>query len=256
MHKWHQVQKFAHHWLHEINEHSLHEPFAYDIYTSVVVPSRTQNPDEQIERIRETYLSEKKTVHLNSPGANSTFTKRSLYQTAFHGSTKPRHAQMLTLLATYYGSKMLLELGTSLGLTSLYLSSVPGSNLVTIEGDPMLCTEAKKNLGNSGNVRVISGNIDDTLDQVLADMNTVDFAYFDANHRYRPTIDYFEKTLQYCHEQSVLVFDDIHWSAEMSNAWHDISKHPRVSVTMDFYHMGWVFLKPMERKYDYILSLN
>jgi len=41
-----------------------------------------------------------------------------------------------------------------------------------------------------------------------------------------------------------LVFDDIHWSAEMEKAWLEIKSHPSVQYTIDIFFLGFVFFRP------------
>jgi predicted O-methyltransferase YrrM len=52
----------------------------------------------------------------------------------------------------------------------------------------------------------------------------IDFVYIDGNHRYEPTMKYFDLLMQYSHEGTILVSDDIHWSLEMTQAWKAIEK--------------------------------
>ena len=44
-------------------------------------------------------------------------------------------------------------------------------------------------------------------------------------------------------ENSILIFDDIHWSEEMELAWKEIQNHPLVTVTIDLFFIGIVFFR-------------
>ena len=68
-------------------------------------------------------------------------------------------------------------------------------------------------------------------------------AYVDGNHRYEPTIRYFQLLLSHAHNDTILIFDDIHWSAEMEKAWKEIQQHPSVRCTVDLFYLGFVFLR-------------
>ncbi|RYF62388.1 MAG: SAM-dependent methyltransferase, partial [Cytophagaceae bacterium] len=87
----------------------------------------------------------------------------------------------------------------------------------------------------------------------IASLNPVDFVFFDANHRYEPTVRYFEICLTNIHNDTVFVFDDIHWSDEMEQAWAYIKVHPSVSVTVDLFWVGLVFFRREQPKQDFIL---
>jgi predicted O-methyltransferase YrrM len=175
-------------------------------------------------------------------------------------SQKPaRFGRLLYRLARHFGAKTILDLGTSLGLTTAYLAEAARLNdgrVLTFEGCPQTAAVARTNFTrlNLQNTTVIIGNIDETLPEQLAALETIDFVFFDANHRYEPTIRYFETCLAKKHNDTVFVFDDIHWSDEMEQAWAYISKHPSVSVTIDLFWVGLVFFRHEQPKQDFVLQ--
>jgi predicted O-methyltransferase YrrM len=81
----------------------------------------------------------------------------------------------------------------------------------------------------------------------------LDFAYFDANHRFEPTVQYFEDCLPYIQNDSVFIFDDIYWSEGMTRAWEHIKAHPRVTLTVDLFWIGLVFFRTEQVKEDFVL---
>ena len=256
MHRWHQVRTYLHHWLYAENEHGLHEPFAFDLFKDVVAANRKSIGNSEIERIRSSYIPLTESVQFQALGAQSTFSERSLKQVALHGGASAHQAKILQDLARKLDCRVIVELGTSLGITSLYLKWEDNVKIFSLEGDPLLVSEARKNVSDNSEIEIIEGNIDDTLPMLLEDLPSIDLLYMDANHRYGPTIDYFEMCRSKLHENSVVVIDDIHWSTEMSMAWQDIKSRPDVGLTMDFYQMGWVFFRAFRQKYHYCLDLR
>jgi predicted O-methyltransferase YrrM len=110
---------------------------------------------------------------------------------------------------------------------------------------------------NLRNVQLIEGNLDDTLAPTLAALSgPIDFVFFDGNHRYEPTLRYFELCLTRRTDQSVFVFDDIHWSAEMDRAWEAIKSHPEVMLTVDLFYMGLVFFRKNQPKQHFSLRFD
>ena len=103
------------------------------------------------------------------------------------------------------------------------------------------------------NIEIIVGDFKDTLSPTLEKIKTIDFGFIDGNHQEMPTINYFEECLNYCHENSVLVFDDIHWSQGMENAWSHIKNHKKVFVTIDLFFVGIVFLNPTQKKEHFVI---
>jgi predicted O-methyltransferase YrrM len=82
-----------------------------------------------------------------------------------------------------------------------------------------------------------------TLSDALDKLTTVDFAFVDGNHRQEPTERYFQQILTKINNDSIIIFDDIHWSREMEQAWETIKKHPSVCCTVDLFFIGIVFFR-------------
>ena len=146
----------------------------------------------------------------------------------------------------HYGPAQIMELGTSLGITTAYLASAnTNAKVTTFEGSASIAQIARQNHGSLGlaNISLLEGNFDDQLPKWLAHNKKVDFAFIDGNHAYKPTIAYFEALLGIVEDHSILVFDDIHWSKEMEAAWAQISAHPRVTLSIDLFFIGIVFFR-------------
>ncbi|HMP88175.1 MAG TPA: class I SAM-dependent methyltransferase, partial [Lacibacter sp.] len=143
--------------------------------------------------------------------------------------------------------RRILELGTSLGITTAYLAKgAPGAEVVSLEGAPAVAKLAAANLAalQSDNTAIVSGNFDSTLAQVLAaNALPFDFVFVDGNHRYEPSVRYFRQLAEQAGPDTVLVFDDIHWSREMEEAWNEICSASGVRLTIDLFFIGLVFFR-------------
>ena len=247
------------HWLSAVNDHSLQAPFVYDFYIKVLKGKGSSEDFLPIEAQRALLLKSKDTITVTSFGAKSRVNNqktRGVRKIARYGITSSSTSQLLVRLIKYYNVKSLIELGTSFGLNSMYLAIDPSCTLTTFEGCPSTLNIARKNFDLLGytNIKAIEGNIDEMLPQHLAAMTgKIDFAYLDANHQYAPTLNYFEWLYQKAHKNTVMVFDDIHWSDEMSRAWKHICADPRVTLSMDLFDLGLVFFKPELSKEHYCL---
>ncbi|RZK22361.1 MAG: class I SAM-dependent methyltransferase [Hymenobacter sp.] len=184
-------------------------------------------------------------------------TQRRVSTIARYAAKPPRLAQLLFRLVNHFQPATILELGTSLGLTTAYLAAATTrSQVITFEGCPNTAAVAHETFEKLGlqNVRLVEGNLDQTLPATLAALpKPVDFVFFDGNHRYEPTLRYFEQCLDKAHEDSVFVVDDIHWSAEMAQAWETIKAHPAVTVTVDLFYVGLVFFRKTQPKQNFWL---
>ena len=150
----------------------------------------------------------------------------------------------------------IVELGTSLGVTTAYMAAVDSRNkVVTYEGCPAVAEIAKENWKMLGikNIECRVGEID--VEKLDAELEQVDVAFVDANHTYASTRAYINILLKKMHAKSVLVVDDIHHSAEMERAWQEICADERVTSTMDLYQMGLVFFDKNYWKRHYVMKL-
>ena len=155
-----------------------------------------------------------------------------------------KQLHLLYRLAEHFIPKTILELGTAVGVSTVYLKkSIPDSRMVTIEGCEALAGRAKRVLKDLRvyNTEVVVGNFDTTLPEVLKTFDKLDMVFFDGNHRKEPTLDYFNLCYPLAHQDSVFIFDDIHWSKEMEEAWKEIQNDSRVTLTVDLFWFGLVF---------------
>ena len=233
--------------------HGIHSPFVFNLVTKVLNDKSQYTEFEKIELLRKQLLSNKTILEIEDFGAGSVkgSTKKRRVQQIASVSLKPKkYAQLLYKLVKYVKPKTILELGTSLGLTSAYLASAnKEAQLITIEGAPSIAAIAKENLDHLQlqNVHLITGNFDETLETVLAKKSAIDFVFIDGNHRKEPTLRYFEQLLKKSTEQSLFVFDDIHWSRDMNEAWTTIKNHSSVTLTIDLFFIGLVFFRKEQK---------
>src|SRR6185295_376097 len=158
-----------------------------------------------------------------------------------------KYAQLLYRIVKYYQPDSVIELGTSLGITTSYLSRArPGGDVFTLEGSTEIAGIARQNFKSLElqNVKVAEGNFDYTLPSVLYHLTSVGVVFIDGNHRCEPTENYFHWLLEKANPDSIFIFDDIHWSKEMERAWEHIKEHPSVRCSIDLFFIGVIFFRP------------
>jgi predicted O-methyltransferase YrrM len=131
-------------------------------------------------------------------------------------------------------------------VTTMYLGGVPDAEqVVTMEGADSVADQAEKAFRDYGyeKIRMVRGDFGERLNQVLQELGQVDLVFVDGNHRKEPVLDYFRKILSVIHNDSCIVFDDIHWSREMEDAWAEICNDNNVRLTIDLHAIGIVFFK-------------
>jgi len=253
-----QLLAYLRHWLlRSGNAHGLHSPFVFGLYTTIIRHDGEFRAYPLVEKRRQELLASDQVLEVTDFGAGSQVAgaggrRRAVRDIARHAAKPPRLAQLLFRLINHFQPATILELGTSLGLTTAYLALASSrSQLITFEGCPSTAAVARATFEQlkTRNVRLVEGNLDQTLPATLAALDKpLDFVFFDGNHRYEPTLRYFETCLAKAHENSVFVLDDIHWSAEMEQAWAAIKAHPAVTVTVDLFYVGLVFFRKQPRQ--------
>ncbi|GAB3901247.1 class I SAM-dependent methyltransferase [Larkinella knui] len=241
--------------------HSLHSPFVFDLYSNLI---RRDNPGEQrfapIRALQQELLKDARKIQITDFGAGSRINasrERAVRDIAKNSQKPARFGRLLYRLIQRFDSRTIVDLGTSLGITTLYeATAAPAAQILTFEGCPQTAAVAQRNFRklNYQNIEIITGNIDETLAERLKTVPAIDLAFFDANHRYEPTVRYFETCLLKVHNDTCFIFDDIHWSDEMEQAWDTIKAHPAVTVSIDLFYVGLVFFRSQQPKQDFILK--
>jgi predicted O-methyltransferase YrrM len=243
------------------NEHAIHSPFLFELYTTVIKEKKELHADyRDLAALRKQLLSSNEVIEIVDLGAGSRVNKSNLrkIKTITKNAEKPeKFGRLFHRLIRRFQPARIIELGTSLGLTTLFIAKAnPEATVTTFEGCPETAHVAKRNFQQAGvsNIDVVLGNIDDTLPQTLSKIDGgIDFLYVDANHRYEPTIRYFEQCLVHATNESVFIFDDIYWSPGMTDAWNYIKAHPRVTLTVDLFWIGLVFFRKEQVKEHFVL---
>ena len=234
--------------------HGIHSPFVFDLVRNVLNDKSKSNDFKKIEMYRKQLLQSKKVLDVEDFGAGSVKSltkKRSIQQIAASSLKPKKYAQLLFKLVQYFQPNNIIELGTSLGITTAYLATAnKKANLQTLEGSTAISNIAKENFTflQVQNIQLVTGNFDDTLETAVAKRSTVDFAFIDGNHRKEPTLRYFEQLLKKANENSLFVFDDIHWSRDMEEAWETIKMHSTVTLSIDLFFIGLVFFRKEQKQ--------
>jgi len=230
--------------------HGVHSPFVYDLIRNVLNDRRHYPFWERIEALRGRLVKDGTMLEVEDMGAGSAVAdgrRRSVGEIARHASKPARLGQLLYRIAHYYKSNSVVELGTSLGLSTAYLASgvSNGVRVWTIEGAAAVAAVAADNFRELGlhSVELVVGNFDRELEGVLSKAGKVDLAFVDGNHRQEPTLRYFHMLMERRAAASILIFDDIHWSSEMEEAWAQIQQDPRVYMTIDLFFIGLVIFR-------------
>jgi predicted O-methyltransferase YrrM len=253
--------KYLSYYLKAVDEHSLHSPLIYDIYHNVIKNKLVNPYYAAIEDERKFLLANDEEIELNDLGAgtsNKVVKSRKVSNVARKSIAPAKKSRLLHRLINYCKPDIVLELGTCLGINTLYLALEESTSAVyTFEGCHNTADVANKlwqKFDFTDKINLVEGNIDNTLQHFLADINQIDFAFLDANHTYKATMEYFDAINEKVHHQSIVVIDDIHWSSGMQKAWQEIKQKDNVFLSIDLFHVGIILFTPLYIKQHYILE--
>jgi predicted O-methyltransferase YrrM len=252
-----QLKTFLTYWLDVVNEHSLHSPFLFDLYTQVI--KGEVDGIAEIENLRSQLLQDNRQILVEDFGKGSKHLsnpKRKISDIAQTSLSDAKFSQLYLRLLEHIKAKTIVELGTSLGINTLYLARKSNSKIFTFEGSGEISeiAEITFEFGSAKNIELIKGDIDATLYSNLSRMPKADFVFIDANHRYEATKKYFGWLLMKIHHSSIMVIDDIHDNPEMERAWKEIKNHDLVYVSIDLYRCGILFFDPSLTKQHVVLQ--
>lgn len=250
---WYRIKQFLRFYLAADTRYQVHSPFVFEFANAVLEDDRWFYAFDDAEAIRRRMLNSDVNLNMNDYGASDdgmTAVQKPipLRRITRLAASSPAQGRRLFRLAEWLKPERMLELGTSVGIGAMYLAAAAReARLLSLEGSEACTHVARANLGILGlnhRADVIQGAFSDTLPRALQSLGQIDLAFFDGHHRKVPTIAYFEQCLSHVHERSVLVFDDIYWSPEMTAAWEQIKQHPRVTFSIDCYDLAFVFFNP------------
>jgi predicted O-methyltransferase YrrM len=280
-----QIKSYLQFLWHSKNEHAVHSPFVFNLLTKCFYDKKFKSEYVVLENYRNELLQNKNTIEVTDFGAGSRVFKSNTRQIAKIAKTagiSPKRAQLLYRIVNYFQPDTILEIGTSLGLATSALSlGNPKASIVTLEGCPETAKQAQLQLqkfssraqsrDSCNNVECVvtefksylekkyssTNSTTEHLSRKLSELNTDYFSliYFDGNHSKKATLEYFELLLPTITNETIWIFDDIHWSKEMEEAWEIIKNHPKVTVSIDTFQWGLVFFRYEQPKQHFIIRV-
>ena len=249
------IFKYLNYYINAKSKYKIHSPFVYDLLINVINYYHYENDFDFIEGLRENLLQDDTYIEVNDLGAKGdkqltidngelTIKNKRIRDIAKDSSKSLKYSQLLYRIVKHFEPKTLVELGTSFGISTMYQAlAADKSRMITVEGNESSADVARQNFKKLGlrNVELIVDNFDNALPEILNKLDRLDYAFIDGNHRKKPTINYFEQCLAKSDHDTILIFDDIHWSEGMEEAWKYIQEHKKVVITIDLFFMGLVF---------------
>ena len=206
--------------------HGIHSPYIFEFVNQILFNSAgIETPAEILEEHRKM-------------SSEYVFVRRS--------SVSTRYGSLLYRIIYWFQPDMILELGTGVGISTIYLSSgAPEIPLHSIEANMERATIAAQLICRRcpGPVSIHWGEMGQKLEELLPLLSPRFVAFVDGNHHYEPTVAYVRELVDRAGDEALIVMDDIYWSRGLLKAWKEIGSWPEVKVSIDLFHSGILLLK-------------
>ena len=240
------------------NEHGVHSPFVFDLVAKCLYDKTPYPEYKMLSDFRKSLLQNQHEIKVTDFGAGSRVFKsdsRKISAIAKNAGISAGRAKLLFRLVKYFNPGSILEIGTSVGLATAALRlGSKRATITTIEGCRRTMTVAKEQFSLSGfpKTNFVAAEFGEAIME-LPSGTKFDFVYFDGNHTKAATLQYFNLLLPTATNDTLWIFDDIHWSPEMEEAWESIRKNPNVTVTIDTFQWGLVFFRKQQEKEHFVI---
>lgn len=228
--------------------HGVHSPFAYRFIREVLRDKTTYPEYGLVEKIRKDLLRNKTTFRKKDLGTGAGMSGKTVMGTMVRRSSVSRKfGRLLFRIARFCKPERILELGSAAGISTAYLAlGNPEAEIISLEGDPVLCRTARNTLQRTGlkNVQVVEGAFKETLPELLTDNRKFDLLFIDGDHRGEALMSYCRQLIPSVAGGGCIILDDIHWSEDMVAGWNKVRTFSGVTLSLDLLQMGILFLDP------------
>ncbi len=239
--------------------HGIHSPFVYDLVSRIFRNKIDPDIVLSIEKIRKQMISDPGKIYINDFGSGSGRRNTNLRKVSYivKNSAVPRkYGILLSNMSKEFGRPHVLEFGTSLGISTMYMAaSCPEAVVYTMEGCQATSEIAAENFKRAGidNIRLLTGPFDEILPMIKSTASEPGLVFIDGNHRKEPLLRYCNELAQISGNNTVIVIDDIYSSSGMSEAWEELKHLNKVTLSVDIFRMGILFFREGLNHYDYVI---
>jgi predicted O-methyltransferase YrrM len=246
---------------HSKNEHAVHSPFVFNLITKCFYDKKSKPEYQILNHYRNILFKNKSIIDVNDFGAGSKVFKsnqRQISKIAKTAGISITRARLLFRLTQYHQPARILEIGTSLGLaTSSLALGNKNATIITVEGCSTTASQCQLMLQKFdwNHVKSIISEFDIFLKTYNLKPEPINMIFFDGNHSKAATLRYFELLLPTICNDTVWIFDDIHWSKDMEHSWEIIKNHSQVTVSIDTFQWGIVYFRKEQNKQHFVIRV-
>jgi len=237
----------------------IHSPFVFDLVTRVFRNKTDPAIVYSIEKVRKRLIRDGRIIDVKDLGAgsdnNGNYLKK-VSDIVRYSAVPEKYGILLANMAAEFGRQMIVEFGTSFGISTMYLAvSCIDTSVFSMECCPATAEIANENFKETGltNIRLKVGSFEDIMPEIISMGIKPGLVFIDGNHRKKAVLDYFEKMAEISDNNTVIIIDDIYYSREMAEAWNEIKQYGKVSLTIDIFRMGFAFFRKGIGRINYMV---
>ncbi len=236
-------------------KHGVHSPFVYSFIAECLTAKMDKNSIKTLSKYYKSLRKSKQLIEVEDHGAGSKKMGRirKVSAIAKNSGSMGKYGRLLFNLSRYFKAKNILELGTSVGIgTTAFALGNPKCSITTV--DACLATQnVARDYWKTHGISV-SNPIHSTFEKfLLHDANIYDIIYIDGHHDGDALLYYMALLKKNCHDETLFIIDDIHWSESMENAWRTLCKNDIYHVSIELYRMGIISPKTTQTKQHFTL---
>ena len=239
--------------------HQIHSPYVYDFVDVCVQKVLPITFQKQLISVSKELRNNHTPIDQFDLGAGSKIKEstNTIARVYKKSSSKGTFFNILYQISSHYQPKLVLELGTNLGLGTIALASgIQSGKVISIEGCKNTLTIAQENISklNLQNIELIHSSFDKYLDNIN---NLIfDLVYIDGDHKGESLERYLTKLNEFTHDETLFILDDIRWSDDMFLAWNNLSKSTDYHLSMDLFKMGILVKKQSKYKEHFVIKIK
>ncbi|NJK83443.1 MAG: hypothetical protein HC912_06100 [Saprospiraceae bacterium] len=219
----------------------VHSPMAYEFAQAILEDNRNFYAFEQLKSLQKLALKDQRSIALTHADQKENPTIGTIQQIAKQNTVKSYYYKLLFRIIHYYKPAFIVELGTSLGLSTMYAAAAAlDRNIYTIEKEPAIANAAKQhfNLLRFKNIETFVGDYHQVFDNELFVEKNIDALIISP--QVDLTLETLEKYMGQLTASSWVIVVGIADKAK-KKIWNAVQEHPKITLSIAVYELGIAF---------------
>lgn len=238
----------------------IHSPFLYAFSNACIFNDPPAEEFIMLENIRKNLKNNESEILVTDYGMGPRFGprkektnnkplqySRQVKSIARNSLQQSAYCRLFYRIVQYLQPETIIELGTSLGLTTCYFAlGNPKARVFSLEGCPKTAEIAKETFAKAGvsNVELITGDFSKSLPVALKKCPSPGIVYIDGDHSFEGVLRNFTNISNHLNAKSVVIVDDIRLSKPMYAAWKQMAAWENTTMALDMGKIGLLFFNP------------